>query len=182
MSIGEEIRRTFHFDERVGRLLRELNRHRPTFRLGSYRPDVLLSEGTAFRINGRVSFEPKICEINSRFALNGYFLTAALCSSDRQNRLSEGFSTLLDDLLRSFDRHKPMFVLKSLEDGFDIHLFAQFWQRQTSQPCVVVDPRDLIVDNEHLIDGKTRSIIEQCLLELHQEEILDLSDEILHSR
>ena len=177
--VGEAIRQTFRFDERVDRLLRESNRRRPNFRLGSYRPDLLLSEGTAFRINGQVSFQPKICEINTRFACNGYFLSAALCSSDPHNRLSKDFSTLIDDLLQSFDRNKPMFVLKSKENGFDIHLLAQYWRRETSQPCFFVDPKQLTIENEQLVEGGRRLIIDQCLLELHQEEILDLSDEIL---
>jgi hypothetical protein len=72
-----------------------------------------------------------------------------------------------------------MFILKSKEQGYDIHLFEQYWTKKYSQQCLFIDPKQLKLENKKLIDQKTNYFIEQFIFELHQDEILDLSDEIL---
>ena len=66
-SVGEEIRQTFNFNSKIHHILTQLDIHRPNFQLGTYRPDILFSHGNLFKINGKYSFHPKICEINARF-------------------------------------------------------------------------------------------------------------------
>ncbi|UJR35039.1 hypothetical protein I4U23_027815 [Adineta vaga] len=180
-NLGEEIRRTFQFDRKIDEILRELNIYRPNYDFGSYRPDLMFSRGDLFKINGKYSFQPKICEINARFPFNGYFLSSALCSTDRRNRYSQKSSRMIETMIKStkFDLTKRMFILKSQEHGYDIHLFEQYWNKKSSQTCFIINPKDLKIENNQLIDEKTNLSIEQFILELHQNEILDLSHEIL---
>jgi hypothetical protein len=72
-----------------------------------------------------------------------------------------------------------MFILKGREDGYDIHLFKEYWQKKSSKECLFIDPNELKIENNQLIDKNTNYLIEQCILELHQDEILELSNEIL---
>ncbi|CAF1010630.1 unnamed protein product [Adineta ricciae] len=180
-NLGEKIRQTFQFDPKVDKIIRQLNMYRPNYQIGSYRPDLMFSQGNLFEINSKHSFQPKICEINARFPFNGYFLSAALCSTDRQNRYSQKSSKMIETIIESakFDLTKRMFIVKLQEHGYDIHLFQQYWTKKSTQQCLIVDPNDLKVENEKLIDRKSNISIEQCILELHQNEILNLSDEIL---
>ena len=180
-DLGEFIRETFDFDEKIQWILNELNVHRAEFSLGSYRPDILFTQGDRFQINGKYSFEPKISEINARFTLNAFFLAAALCSNNRQNRYSNRFSSLIETIIEKsqFDLDKHMFILKSKEHGYDIHLFQQYWQRKSSKQCFFIEPTQLIIRNDRLIDQKTNFSIEQCLFELHQSELVDLPKSIL---
>ena len=115
------------------------------------------------------------------YILNGYFASAALCSTDDQNRFSKNYSNLIETIieLSKFDVTKPMFILKSKEHGYDIHLFQQYWIKKYSQPCLFIDPKQLKIDNQKLMDKNTNDCIEQFILELHQDEILELSDDIL---
>ncbi|CAF1343522.1 unnamed protein product [Rotaria sp. Silwood1] len=180
-GLGEEIRQTFQFNSKIHHILTQLNIHRSDFQIGTYRPDIIFGHGNLFKINGIYSFQPKMCEINTRFPFNGYFLSASLCSTDDQNRFSKKYSNLIETIIKlsKFDIKKPMFVLKSKEHGYDIHLFQQYWTKKYSQPCLFIDPKQLKVENEKLFDKTTNYSIEQFILELHQDEILQLSDEIL---
>ncbi|CAF4651037.1 unnamed protein product [Rotaria sp. Silwood1] len=180
-GLGEEIRQTFQFNSKIHHILTQLNIHRSDFQIGTYRPDIIFGHGNLFKINGIYSFQPKMCEINTRFPFNGYFLSASLCSTDDQNRFSKKYSNLIETIIKlsKFDIKKPMFVLKSKEHGYDIHLFQQYWTKKYSQPCLFIDPKQLKVENEKLFDKTTNYSIEQFILELHQDEILQLSDEII---
>lgn len=180
-NLGEEIRENFQFDSKIHHILTQLNIHRPNYQMGAYRPDIIFANGDLFKINGLHSFQPKLCEINARFPFNGYFLSAGLCSTDEQNRLSKQFSTLIETIIKSanFDTTKCMFIIKSKEHGYDIHLFQQYWAKAYSQSCVFIDPKHLKTENNQLFDQNTNHSIEQCILELHQDEILQLPDEIL---
>lgn len=180
-SLGEKIRRNFQFHPKIDYILTQLNIHRPNFQIGTYRPDIIFGHGNLFKINGRYSFQPKICEINARFSLNGYFLSAGLLSTESHNRFSKKFSKLIETIIESlkFDTKKPIFILKSKEDGYDIHLFQQYWTKKYSQPCLFIHPKELKAENKNIYDKNTNYLIEQLILELHQDEILQMSDEIL---
>jgi hypothetical protein len=180
-SIGDEIRRTFQFDCRIDRLITQLNQHRTPFTIGTYRADLLFGQGDAFRVNGQQSFAPKLCEINTRFAFNGYFLTAGVHSNDDENQLASALSNAIETIIDSarFDRGKAMFIVKGKEHGHDIHLFRQYWTTSYSQTCSFVRPDRLTIERGRLVDGESLAPIEQFVLELHQEEILALSDELL---
>ncbi|CAF3692881.1 unnamed protein product [Rotaria sp. Silwood1] len=180
-GLGEEIRQTFQFNSKIHYILTQLNIHRPDIQIGTYRPDIIFGHGNLFKLNGIYSFQPKMCEINARFPFNGYFLSASLCSTDNQNRFSKKYSNLIETIIKlsKFDTKKPMFILKSKEYGYDIHLFQQYWTKKYSQSCLFIDPKQLIIENKNLFDKTTNYSIEQFILELHQDEILQLSDEII---
>ncbi|CAF4701857.1 unnamed protein product, partial [Rotaria sp. Silwood2] len=180
-SLGEEIRQTFQFNSKIHNILTQLNIHRPNFQIGTYRPDIVFGHGNLFKINGIHSFQPKICEINARFPFNGYFASAGCCSTDDQNRFSKKYSNSIETTIKlsKFDKKKPIFILKSKEHGYDIHLFKQYWTKKYSQPCLFIDPKELKIENKKLFDNNTNYCIEQFIFELHQDEILQLSDEII---
>ena len=119
-EIGAEIRRTFQFEPKIHNLLCQLNVHRPDFNMGNYRPDILFTKGHRFSMDGNLRFEPKICEINARFAWNGYLLAQSICSGENENQISINFDTMLNTIFESyqFDTKKPMTILKSKERGF----------------------------------------------------------------
>ncbi|CAF1527997.1 unnamed protein product, partial [Adineta steineri] len=180
-SLGEEIRQTFRFNSKIDQIIKQLNVYRPNYQMNSYRPDLMFSQGNLFKINGKYSFQPKICEINARFPFNGYFLSAALCSTDCHNRYSRKSSRIIETMIQAskFDLTKRMFIVKSKEHGYDIHLFQQYWTKKSSEQCLIIHPNDLKIENNQLINQQTNFIIEQFILELHQDEILNLSNEVL---
>lgn len=179
--LGEEIRQTFAFKPKTHDILMQLNLHKPDFCTGSYRPDVILGPGDLFRMNGVQPFRPKMCEINGRFPLNGYLMSVSVLFNDHPNQCAERFSRLLDTIIKSakLDTSKPLFILKGRERGFDVHCFQKYWTKKYSRPCSFIDPNRLTVKNNLLFDAKGNHVIEQCILELHQDEILQLSDDVL---
>jgi len=172
-SIGEEIRKTFEFDDKIDRLIRISNRCRPHFRLGLYRPDFVLTSGEKFRFNGKEYFQPKFCEINARFPFNGFLLSAGICLKTYPNLIEQ----IVDEI--QFDRTKSISILKSKEFGFDINLFSQFWRNKYQQNCDFVLPKHLKISNGNLIDRTNGKLLEQIIFELHQDEIVEIDDEIL---
>ncbi|CAF3432800.1 unnamed protein product [Rotaria socialis] len=182
-EVGAEIRRTFQFEPKIHDILCELNIHRPEFVMGNYRPDILFTTGHRFRMNGKLRFEPKICEINARFAWNGYLLAAAICPGDNENQISVNFDTMLNTICESsqFDTTKSMTILKSKEHGFDIHLFQKYWINKYHQNCCIIHPDQLHVVDGQLFDQNEEHPIQQMILELHQDEILALPEDIVHS-
>ncbi|CAF4199459.1 unnamed protein product [Rotaria sp. Silwood2] len=182
-EVGAEIRRTFQFEQKIHNLLCQLNVHRPDFNIGNYRPDVLFTKGRSFTMNGKHRFEPKICEINGRFPLNGFLFSAAICPGDNNNQISVNFDTMLDTIVKStqFDTVKSMTILKSKERGFDIHLFQKYWINKYHQNCNIIHPDQVHVVNGQLCVRNNEYPIQQLIMELHQDEILNFSDEILHT-
>ncbi|CAF3704322.1 unnamed protein product [Rotaria sp. Silwood1] len=182
-EVGAEIRRTFQFEPKIHNLLCELNIHRPEFDIGNYRPDVLFTTGRRFTMNGKHRFEPKICEINGRFSWNGFLFSAAICPGNNSNQISVNFNTMLDTIITStqLDTTKSVTILKSKEHGFDIHLFQKYWMNRYHQTCRIIHPDQIHVINGQLCDRNDRHPIQQLILELHQDEILSFSNDILHT-
>ncbi|CAF1174783.1 unnamed protein product [Didymodactylos carnosus] len=190
-SVGDEIRTTIALNPKAHDIICKLNQVSP-FNIGCYRPDILFAkyESTAdeciFTLNGNQGqFAPKICEINGRFSLNAYLLTAAVCTSsgDQDNQISENFRLMLETITNTFDTSKPMVLLKDREKGYDINIFKQFWCNTFRTSCRITSPLNLKIVEQK--DGKQIlsddiGIIEQFILELHQDEILDLPDNILN--
>ena len=140
------------------------------YRVGSFRPDVLLGQ------NGDV----RICEINARFPTNGYFVsegaTAALHQIGPEHRVISAHAKIRDAMMARFDLARPLHVLRSEEKGGDIHLFTQTVAARGGEP-ITVGPGGLSTRDGHLYaDGRR---VEQCVLELHQAELLGLSDPVL---
>ena len=182
-EVGAEIRRTFQLEPKIHNLICALNIHRPEYNIGNYRPDILFTKGHRFIISGKYRFEPKICEINARFPWNGFLLAAAICPGNNDNQISVNFDNMIDTIVTSlqFDTAKPMTILKSKEYGFDIHLFQQYWSNRYHQNCRIIHPDQVHIVNGQLFDRNHEHPIEQLILELHQDEILNFSDDIFQN-
>ncbi|CAF4233287.1 unnamed protein product, partial [Adineta steineri] len=175
-SLGEEIRQTFQFNSKVDQIIKQLNIYRPNYQMNSYRPDLMFSEGNLFKINGKYSFQPKICEINARFPFNGYFLSAALCSTDCHNRYSQKSSRIIETMIQTskFDLTKRMFIVKSKEHGYDIHLFQQYWTKKSFQQYEILNLSDQIL--EYLICNNEINYINdlRTIFLLHDKRLFSL--------
>lgn len=107
------------------------------YRVGTYRPDFLISEQN----------EIKICEINARFPLNGYFNAAVTECIANQLAAEQGlilpqlenrkFLGYLSSYFGVFDR---LCVLKSPADrAMDLRLYSQIFEK-SGIPCTVIAP------------------------------------------
>ncbi|KAI9314369.1 hypothetical protein BDR26DRAFT_1016854 [Obelidium mucronatum] len=183
--------RLLRLDARAVRLLRTpLLARAPYDRgaIGTLRPDVLHSAD-----DGRLL----VCEINARFPLNGFLVSAraarhlhtrALTADSLFARLQLAAAgaclSLVDALKARFDPHKPLFVLHHAETPHDLDALG----REFGMHLVHCGPNDLGLsdstvgesgaETQSLIDIRTGIVIEQVVLELTQDELLSLSDPI----
>ncbi|CAF5068319.1 unnamed protein product, partial [Rotaria sp. Silwood1] len=90
---------------------------------------------------------------------------------------------MLDTIIASIklDARKSITILKSKEHGFDINLFQTYWINKYHQTCHVIHPDQIYVINGQLCNRNNGYPIEQLIMELHQDEILSFSDDILHT-
>ena len=133
------------------------------YQIGALRPDYLLD------INGQI----KICEINARFTTNGILMTDILNKFYLNN--NSGIDNMISPYLQYFDITKKIFIVKNKEIGFDIHMFNEYVNNIGKAEFIV--PQDL-----HIQDGilyAKNEICTQIILELHQDELLAMSTEIL---
>ena len=125
---------------------------------GSWRPDFLLEGHENYRI----------CEINARFAFNGYLHAAygqqAFMDMDTKAnpvtipvvwpqevsspsptswRTETHHQQIYDSLLLLFNPSLPLHLLKGEEAGLDIHLFIPFVQSVTGRKPSLIRPSDL---------------------------------------
>lgn len=162
-----EVQARLPLSPRIEALLGKL--HHP-YRVGSFRPDVLLGRDGSVRI----------CEINARFPTNGYFVsegaTLALQQIGPEHAVIGAHAKVRDAMLARFDLRRPIHVLRSEEKGGDIHLYTQTVAARGGQ-AITVGPGGLSeVGGKLHADGHP---VEQCVLELHQSELLALSDPVL---
>ncbi|KAF3089171.1 hypothetical protein TWF569_007251 [Orbilia oligospora] len=170
---------TIPLDPKFERLLRRLDHEGVTWRSGSWRPDFLVEENTEAAYP-RI----KICEINARFGFNGFFCTLGMANGfyrDDTSRFQPAFSQFDDVFGHVFDLTKPLHVLKGKELGYDIHhlpkvLGTEVIFADISQLRII--PTDA---GNRLIQVADGSEIEvsQIVLELHQDELLSLSEPLL---
>jgi hypothetical protein len=172
---------------------------------GTMRPDIIIDEKTS---------QLRVCEINARFSVNGFLLSAHLnealrISSCLPNSLYSRFLTtsiphmhsFISDLKRRllvppssasasasaspllvvwavFDREPLVNDILLLESSLNNCKwdFDNFGQVRVN----VISPDTLSVDSDGLLlHTPTGEIISSCLLELHQSELISLSDSIL---
>lgn len=149
--------------------------------LGTLRPDVLFGQ------DGQLH----VCEINCRFPLNGFLITWAMnnamheavmspdsCLSNFNISASSAIMTLVQDVKNRFTASFPVWLIRGKETTHDTGLFAYFTELETRE-C---KPEELQADedgNIFVFDGQTRYAMEQCVLELHQDEILCLNDDVI---
>lgn len=130
----------------TGRARDQLRRasQRP-LRLGCVRPDVI------WDADGR----PWICEINARFAVNGFLVSAYL--ADQFSLLTPHRPACDGESIRSALRLAPgSVIVKGREPGWDIHQLSQEHHAPIGAHC----PGDAA----------------EVVLELHQDELVELAD------
>jgi hypothetical protein len=139
------------------------------YRVGTYRPDFVISEDNKI----------KICEINARFPLNGYFVSgfseliadnlAEGKKLESRRKEYDGFFAYLHKYFGDFDR---VCVLKGQDKPQDIRYYVPIFEK-TGICCEVItsdeiDQRTEILENSAVIN------------EYNQMELLTLSKDTIH--
>lgn len=166
------------------RISKLLQRAPPSYSMGTMRPDLLLGE------DGSI----KVCEINGRFPLNGYLLAAvannvlhelsmqpsSLLSKTGHSAVSAGLTFLPDLKKRLTANSSDVWILNDKEPEHDLAALGAVLEI-TPRHC---RPEQLrAVDNALYCQDHDGSLTEicSCVLELHQDEFLALSDEVLEA-
>ncbi|KAJ5360230.1 hypothetical protein N7517_009421 [Penicillium concentricum] len=162
---------------------------RPFDKQGSWRPDFLIEEvpTTGGPESSKEQF--RICEINARFAFNGFLITAygqqglldlgaerkgfkgTAESDDVRNHLSTTDSLIyymcgvIDGLFTLFDPKLPLHLLKGSEGGHDILMFLECAERRTGVVPRLISPQDLRLVSDP--DSKTGYKI-CCVIDIEQ--------------
>ncbi|GAB6043125.1 hypothetical protein [Endothiovibrio diazotrophicus] len=141
------------------------------YRIGSFRPDLLLDERGEWRV----------CEINARFPVNGYVFTDYLNAAlPRLDYLKEGglpveplppAGGVVAAIAARFRRGERMVVLRDREYGMDMHFLLPELERR-GIPCRVRPPSALCVVDGVIHDGETP--VRQFMLELERDELLTM--------
>ncbi len=147
-----------------------------TYKLGSIRPDFLIT--TDNRI--------KICEINARFPFNGILVAQFLRDIYNKTGISDYVSinqypNIINLVLKNFDLSKPIIILRDREKGYDMNFLENILKENSKikQKQISLIPNELTVfDGKLLFKGQ---ICEQFIIELHQDELLSLSDNFLEA-
>jgi hypothetical protein len=172
----EILQRILPLDPRIRSLLLKLQPlRRNTYRLGSWRPDFVIDTEQV----------PRLCEINARFAFNAYF--ASYIGNEVMQRLqylrtmpAQPFHHLEEiesKFCNLFSKGKSIGILLGREAGWDVHLFAKK-MRDRGYNIRFVKPDQLGLDaNGSLVDAQ--GPLEEIAMELHQDEILSLSDDLI---
>ncbi|KAL3792817.1 hypothetical protein HJC23_002624 [Cyclotella cryptica] len=158
--------------------------------IGCFRPDVLIGE------DGRL----QVCEINARFALNAFFLTLGCAealhlapSSSLLGSLGIGVvpstQSLVTEIVKRFQPKETLFVIVGRERLNDLAVLEEMFHKHRGDcdvPSVrYVHPNQLRGGKKQgslvcVSDGKDApETVKQCILELHQDELLRLSDSVL---
>lgn len=159
--------------------------------IGCYRPDILYDEEQVM----------KLCEINARFTLNGYLMTTFLASA-AQNGVFEKLSNTQNAYTavpptQAFTRVLKQRLLKAAVDGCasETTSLPTIWVISDREPahdliwlasiCQGVahirnaTSKQLRVD---VIDKQLKvgdEVVTSCILELHQDELMQLEDDVL---
>ncbi|KAL3419063.1 taurine catabolism dioxygenase [Phlyctema vagabunda] len=114
-------------------------------RQGVWRPDFLLSD-----MNHERGGRPQICEINARFCLNGFFVTAFAHEALQEKAAAfptlkpaaepENMYTAYKNLVNA---DKPIYLLKAAEKGIDIHLYAPYMRNRYGMIVRFIKPGEL---------------------------------------
>lgn len=148
------LQEVFRLPSEVLELFEELKE--TPYRIGSYRPDFLIAGGRMM-----------VCEINARFATNGFLMTqyTAEVFEKRQRGVSSFpfYTRAFDALTGRLAAGAPSYIVKEREAGYDIHLLVNEL-RQVGYPVQVIGPgalRELAATNSNC----------NLIMELHQSEI-----------
>jgi phenylacetate-coenzyme A ligase PaaK-like adenylate-forming protein len=160
------------------------------YKIGAWRPDFLFNEFGS----------PVLCEINARFAFNGYFVSHQGCSlleslsylktcpgipfrlmAEVEDRFVNAFYSRLANAGVAPVKGRPTLgILLGKEAGWDVHLFASRMKARGRMDVRFVKPTDLNINQETgaLCDqhGVSLSLL---ALELHQDELCGLDPAVL---
>ena len=192
-QLGEALRDIVKLPPRINNiLLAHAKEHNEALvaacqKLGSIRPDFIVEK----QPNGEHSFQ--ICEINARFALNGYLLSYFLNEVARVSSCSP--STKMNKLKATSIPHVHSFLddFYSRVGLFDPEIDTIWFIREVEpleQDLSIlkenhpdkfhsVSPRRLGIENDNLVNLDTKQIIRSCILEIHQHELFNLDENIL---
>ncbi|KAI5820897.1 hypothetical protein BZA77DRAFT_384008 [Pyronema omphalodes] len=186
--------------EKLSRVLKELDRVRPYEMIGSFRPDFLIRDGDSKSSNGmktngvndnELDGSLTICEINARFMFNGFILAMEMDQArERSGLTTEGekeglhhstcgkFTDLVQAYANLIDASRPVAIVgdKELRDPHDVAPAADMLFPFSR----FVKPQSLRLSSDGM--GITDDIgpLDQFLLEMHQFEIEELSEPLLH--
>ena len=143
------------------------------YRVGSFRPDLLLDRAGVWRV----------CEINARFPLNGYvsshyingFVGGLGYLADSGAQAVAALDGLLEAIAGRFAPGQPLVILREREKGMDTHLLARELPRY-GIPLRVRPPSALTVRGGTVYDGE--QAVGQFILELERDELLGLNPEL----
>lgn len=164
------IREILQLSAKAEAVLRQTNPE--SYSPGSFRPDIIIDNQGAMHV----------CEINARFSTNGFFISYGLNQMLSDLSYASTFAPIpslhqtpkvFSDF---FDANFPIVILKGREPGGDIH-FAADSLRSKGYSVRFARPESLYVHDEKLYDEQ--GVIDQTILELHQDEIEALSFETL---
>ncbi|KAF8529929.1 hypothetical protein BDD12DRAFT_800179 [Trichophaea hybrida] len=161
--------------KKIERVIRQLDSERPYERVGCIRPDFLIPDDPQ---------EPlKVCEINARFMFNGFItVEIGFCWG-----ISDGLTIFQEEMRNAYwtliDPQKPVGLVTHRERNLgkaSDSLFFEYVHPQTR----LVNPANLrLVPSSSSPTGVTLSddvgVLDQFVLELHQEEIEELDEDIL---
>jgi len=140
------------------------------YRVGTYRPDFLISEAN----------EIHICEINARFPLNGYFNASVTECIANQLVAEQGYiwqqkenRQFLHYLMRYFGAFEQVCTLKSPADrAIDLRLYSQIFEK-SGLPCTVIAPDELAQHVALLSLAAVINELNQMDLELLDQALID---------
>jgi len=160
---------------------------------GSFRPDVLITEDGELRI----------CEVNARFTVNGFFTSSELTESFHTMSPSTALGSLpigvvpsaqslVKKVAERFDPNETLFYVvgdrASWKNAYDRsvieNLFNTLRKRNLPAPLIkFVKTKDLRAGDEPnslvcMVDGAPEAF-NQCILEVHQDQLLALPDPIM---
>ena len=170
----KDIQSILNLSKKALRLLEKCSK--TTYKLGSIRPDFLITTDNKI----------KICEINARFPFNGILATQYLRDIYNKTSISDYISinqypNILTLVLENFDLSKPIVILRDREKGYDMNFLEKVLKENSKikQKQISITPSELAVS-----DGKLSFKVQKCeqfIIELHQDELLNLSDNFLEA-
>ncbi|CAG8135752.1 unnamed protein product [Penicillium salamii] len=168
---------------------------------GSWRPDFLIEEVPTLDAQEKPKEQFRICEINARFAFNGFLITAygqqaLLALGAEENGFSGGAESaeIVDGLFTLFDPETPLHLLKGTEGGHDILMFLECAERRTGVIPRIISPQDLrlvsdpasktgyklccVIDVEQALSENTKHPKSSVFTDQETGEVLEVIDQV----
>lgn len=143
-------------------------------RIGALRPDFLIDQSGQIRL----------CEINARFATNGFvmsqYLAEVFAAAPYGRPTIDPCFDAVTVLSSDFDLAKPITIIKRKERGYDIHYLRDELRKASDARSVhFCPPEALALRNGALHNGVV--FCDQYVLELHQDELMSLPRDVIEA-